>query len=277
MSRRIDQALADAQRDGLDRVDAFALLGHLLQRDRAWLIAHDDTALDDTQDAHYAALCRRRADGEPVAYLVGEREFHGLTLAVSPAVLVPRPDTEVLVDWALALLATDLADRGEPWVADLGTGSGAIALAVKHRHPAARLSAVDRSAAALAQAQANGERLGLPVRWRLGHWWQALAGERFDLVLTNPPYIAESDPHLDALRHEPTSALSAGVDGLDDIRQIVAGAPAHLRPGGWLLIEHGWDQASAVCALLHAAGLQQVQSRPDLAGHLRCSGARAPA
>jgi release factor glutamine methyltransferase len=273
MSLTLAQALLKAQTLGLDRLDAQLLLGHLLGQPRAWLIAHDgDTLPPDTATA-YAALCDRRAAGEPLAYLVGEREFHGLTLRVSPAVLVPRPDTETLVDWALALLAGELANRPSPEVVDLGTGSGAIALAVKHRHPTAQVSAVDLSDAALAVAAANAARLGLAVDFHAGSWWQALPGsQRFDLVLSNPPYIAGEDPHLSALRHEPTLALTPGGDGLDAIRAIVAGAPAHLRPGGWLLLEHGWDQAAAVATLLQTAGFQAVATHQDLADRPRCTG-----
>jgi release factor glutamine methyltransferase len=273
MSLTLAQALLKAQTLGLDRLDAQLLLGHLLGQPRAWLIAHDgDTLPPDTATA-YAALCDRRAAGEPLAYLVGEREFHGLTLRVSPAVLVPRPDTETLVDWALALLAGELANRPSPEVVDLGTGSGAIALAVKHRYPAAQVSAVDLSHAALAVAATNAVRLGLAVDFHAGSWWQALpAGQRFDLVLSNPPYIAGEDPHLPALRHEPTLALTPGGDGLDAIRAIVAGAPVHLQPGAWLLLEHGWDQAEAVAALLQTAGFQAMATHQDLADRPRCTG-----
>ena len=239
--------------------------------------SHDEQVLSADDQARWADWLQRRRDGEPVAYLVGEREFHGLRLAVSPAVLVPRPDTEVLVDWGLALLAGELAGRAQPALVDLGTGSGAIALAMKHRHPAAELTAVDASPVALAQAAANGQALALPVRWLASHWWRALGGQRFDLALSNPPYIADDDPHLAALRHEPRSALAAGPDGLDDIRELVRDAGSHLSPGGWLLIEHGWDQAAAVRGLLAEAGFDAVQSRQDLAGHERCSGGRWPA
>ncbi len=271
------QALVQAQAQGLDRLDAQLLLGHVLRQSRTWLIAHDGDALPPADASAYAALCRRRAAGEPLAYLVGEREFHGLTLQVSPAVLVPRPDTETLVDWALALLADELADRPAPQVVDLGTGSGAIALAVKHRHPVAQVSAVDLSDAALAVARANATRLGLAVDFHAGSWWQALPGDqRFDLVLSNPPYIAGEDPHLPALRHEPTLALTPGGDGLDAIRAIVVGAPAHLQPGAWLLLEHGWDQAGAVAALLQQAGFQAVATHRDLADRPRCTGGRWP-
>jgi release factor glutamine methyltransferase len=274
----VAQALAAAQSAGLERLDAQLLLGHLLGQPRSWLIAHDGDTLPPAQADAYAALCARRAGGEPFAYLVGEREFHGLSLQVSPAVLVPRPDTEVLVDWALELLgeATALGGRPAPEVVDLGTGSGAIALAVKHRHPAARVSAVDLSEAALAVARGNAQRLGLAVEFHAGSWWQPLAGRRFDLVLSNPPYIAGGDPHLAALAHEPALALTPGGDGLDAIRHIVACAPAHLAPGGWLLLEHGYDQAEAVAALLRAAGFDGVATRRDLAGQPRCTGGRWP-
>ena len=266
-------ALAQARAAGLDRVDAMALLAHVTGRPRAWLIAHDDAPLAAAQAQAFAALCQRRAAGEPVAYLVGEREFHGLLLQVTPDVLVPRPDTETLVDWGLAVLAGPLAHLAAPRVLDLGTGSGAIALALRHRHPTAQVTAVDASPAALAVAQANGQRLGLNVAWRQGSWWQPVAGQSFDLVLSNPPYIAEDDPHLAELRHEPLAALTPGGDGLSAFRHIVAGAAAGLAPAGWLLFEHGHDQASAVQGLLQAAGFVAVAQRLDLAGTVRCSGA----
>lgn len=281
----VREALAHAAALGLDRIDAHALLGHALQRPRAWLIAHDADPLPAAAASVFAEACRQRADGVPVAYLLGEREFHGLALQVTPAVLVPRPDTETLVDWALELLPT-LAGAGTsgtsgapgPRVLDLGTGSGAIALAVAHRHPAAQVLATDVSAAALAVAQGNAQRLSLPVAFAAGAWWQAVpAGAQFDLVLSNPPYIAGDDPHLPALRHEPRLALTPGGDGLDAYRTIVAGAAAHLAPGGWLLFEHGFDQAPAVAGLLHAAGFTAPATRPDLAGRPRCTGARRPA
>ena len=267
----IAQALASARALGLDRLDAQWLLGHVLQQGSAWLIAHDDAPLAADTAQAYATLCQRRAAGEPLAYLVGQAGFHGLTLQVTPDVLVPRPDTETLVDWALALLPTLSAPR--PQVLDLGTGSGAIALAVAHRHPAAQVTATDLSPAALAVAQANAGRLGLAVQWAEGAWWQALpADARFHLVLSNPPYIAGADPHLPALRHEPLLALTPGGDGLDALRQIIAGAPDHLHPGGWLLLEHGWDQADAVAALLADAGFGAIGHRRDLASHARCTG-----
>jgi len=235
---------------------------------RAWLLAHDDDALPADAATRLHALATRRLAGEPMAYLTGEKHFHGLRLRVDARVLDPRDDTETLVDWALALLPPDAPRR----VLDLGTGSGAIALAIAHARPRARVTAVDASADALAVARANAGRLGLALELRHGDWLAPVAGERFDLIVGNPPYIAEGDPHLPALAHEPRSALVSGADGLDDLRRIVATAPAHLAPGGWLLLEHGWDQAAAVRALLAGAGFTQVQSRRDLAGIERCSG-----
>ncbi|MBI5259678.1 MAG: peptide chain release factor N(5)-glutamine methyltransferase [Burkholderiales bacterium] len=272
MSPTVAQVLALAQARGLDRLDAQLLLGHHLRQGRAWLLAHDDEALPDTVVQAFEADCRRRADEVPLAYLTGEREFHGLPLRVTPDVLVPRPDTETLVDWALERLAD--SHRGAPTVLDLGTGSGAIALAVAHARPDARVTATDLSPAALAVAQANAQRLGLSLQWAVGSWWQAVPGRRFDLVLCNPPYIAGDDPHLPALRHEPRLALTPGGDGLAAIRAIVAGAPAALEPGAWLLIEHGWDQAEAVQSLLVQAGFAAVQTRHDIEHRPRCTGGR---
>lgn len=265
--------LQSARAAGVDRLDAQLLLAHVLQRPRAWLIAHEDAVLDAQQLAQAQAALGRRATGVPVAYLLGEKEFHGLMLAVNADVLVPRPDTEVLVEWALELLA---AARAGAEVADLGTGSGAIALALKQACPPAKVCAVDTSAAALAVARANAERLALAVEWLRGHWWSALGARRFDLVVSNPPYIAEGDPHLEALRHEPQQALTSGADGLDAIREIVAGAADHLHAGAWLLLEHGHDQAAAVCTLLREAGFEAVATRPDLAGLPRCTGGLWP-
>jgi release factor glutamine methyltransferase len=273
----VQEALAEAAAAGVERLDAQRLLQHLLQQGRAWLLAHDDAQLTSLQAATWQSLLTRRVAGEPLAYLTGEREFHGLPLQVSPAVLVPRPDTETLVDWALELLAGPLTADPQPAVADLGTGSGAIALAVKHRFPRAEVIASDASAAALAVAQGNGQRLGLAVDWRLGNWWQPYTGQTLTLVLSNPPYIEGGDPHLPALRHEPLSALvPPGGDGLASLREIVAGAPLHLAPGGWLLLEHGFDQPDAVAALLREAGFTEVQHRTDLGGHRRCTGGRRP-
>ncbi|ART60019.1 protein-(glutamine-N5) methyltransferase, release factor-specific [Acidovorax carolinensis] len=268
------QALIQARTLGLERIDAQMLLLHALARSdagRAWLLAHDTDALTPAVHEAFMALCRRRAAGEPVAYLTGRKEFYGLQLAIDARVLDPRPDTETLVDWALEVIAPLPA----PSVVDLGTGSGAIALALQHQRPTAQVLAVDASADALAVAQANAQRLALPVRFALGHWLDGVEGQ-FDAIVSNPPYIAAADPHLTALTHEPLQALASGADGLDDIRTIVAQAPAHLQPGGWLLLEHGHDQAEAVSALLRVQGFAQVQSRNDLADIARCTGGQWP-
>ena len=264
------QTLAGAQSQGLARIDAQLLLLHALGRtdaNRAWLLAHDSDVPGAEAQARIAALCQRRLNGEPVAYLTGVKEFYGLALQVDARVLDPRPDTETLVDWALQVLAPLPAPR----VLDLGTGSGAIALALKHERPTAQVSAVDASADALAVATANAARLQLPVQFQQGCWLDNISAS-FDAIVSNPPYIAAADPHLQALLHEPLQALASGADGLDDIRTIVAQAPARLAPGGWLLLEHGWDQASAVRTLLQESGFAAVQNRKDLAGIVRCSG-----
>jgi release factor glutamine methyltransferase len=268
---RLKDALAAAAARGIARLDAQLLLLHALGQPgtaRAWLIAHDDDPLPAALQTQFLALCDRRAAGEPVAYLTGEKEFFGLPLRVDARVLVPRPDTETLVEWSLELLR----DRPAPRIVDLGTGSGAIALALQSARRDARVEAVDASPAALEVAAANALRLGLPVALREARWLEG-AG-RYDLIVSNPPYVAEADAHLPALHHEPRQALVAGADGLDELRRIVASAPAHLEAGGWLLLEHGWDQAAAVRALLAAAGFTAVASRQDLAGMERCSGGR---
>ena len=274
----VDAALRDARSRGVERLDAHLLLAHVLGQSRAWLLAHGDDALPDPQGATFAALVARRAAGEPFAYLVGKREFHGLTLAVNEAVLVPRPDTETLVEWALDLLQGESSGIDDPAVLDLGTGSGAIALVLKNACPRARVWAGERSAGALAVARANAQRLALDVRFAQGDWWDALKTASdvplFDLVVSNPPYIAADDPHLAALTHEPLSALVAEDDGLADIRRIAVGAPGRLRTGGWLLFEHGWQQASAVQAILQRSGFGEVSTRVDIEGRARCTGGR---
>ncbi len=265
--------LAEARAAGVARLDVRLLLAHHLQRPPAWVLAHDDAALPDTLAAAVRADLRRRAEGMPLAYLIGVKAFHDLELHVTPQVLVPRPETETLVDWALELLGTGgpLAAVAAPEVIDLGTGSGAIALAVKHACPRVHMRAVDASAAALAVARANGERLGLDVQWLHGDWWLPVQPPALHLALSNPPYIAAGDPHLPALRFEPTLALTPGGDGLDALRQVVDGASRHLRPGGWLLLEHGHDQGPDVRALLAAAGFDDVGTRRDLSALPRCS------
>ncbi|ULR89531.1 peptide chain release factor N(5)-glutamine methyltransferase [Comamonas sp. B21-038] len=270
----VSQALAQAAALGIARIDAQMLLLHLCGQPthaRAWLITHDSDSLSSAQTAQWQQWLQRRADGEPVAYLTGHKGFYGLDLAVDARVLDPRPDTETLVDWALELLPDAAPGQPALRLADLGTGSGAIALALQHARPAAEVWAVDASSDALAVAQANAERLQLPLRLAHSHWLSALQGP-FDAIITNPPYIRDDDPHMPALRHEPRQALTSGADGLDDIRHIIDAAPRYLRDGGWLLIEHGWDQADGVRALLAQRGFAQVQSRNDLAGIERASG-----
>ncbi|BFI95166.1 MAG: peptide chain release factor N(5)-glutamine methyltransferase [Rhodanobacter sp.] len=255
------------------RVDAEALLLHVLGQSRSWLFAHADDALDLDVQTAFEALVERRAAGEPVAYLTGRRGFWTLELEVTPATLIPRAETELLVELALERLPRDAASR----VADLGTGSGAIALAIACERPQAHVVASDASAEALAVARRNAQRHGIAnVRFALGDWLAPLAGERFALIASNPPYIEASDPHLARgdLRHEPLSALASGLDGLDDIRRIVVDAGACLEPGGWLLFEHGWNQGDAVRALLVAAGYAEVFTARDLESRDRVSGGR---
>lgn len=272
---QVKEALAWAKGLGVDRLDAQLLLAHHLQSDRSWLIAHDDAALQPAVQAAFEDDARRRADQVPLAYLTGWREFHGLRLHVDAAVLVPRPETELLVEWALELMAARV-DTTPPRIVDLGTGSGAIALAIKQAVPLAEVTASDASADAVSLARANGRRLNLDLTWREGSWWAPHAGASFDLALSNPPYVAGDDPHLVALKHEPRAALTPEGDGLAALRQIIDGAPDHLHRGGWLLLEHGFDQGEAVRALLVAQGFERIGTRQDLAGLPRCSGGRLP-
>lgn len=268
------QALLQAQSLGLDRLDAQLLLLHALGQPvtgRAWLLAHDTDALPASAQTCFDALVQRRADGEPLAYITGHKEFFGLDLRVDKRVLVPRPDTETLVEWALEVLAQTTAGSDPVAVLDLGTGSGAIALALKAMRPALAVSATDASADALAVARANAQHLKLEVQFTPGSWLDGVTG-RYHAIVSNPPYVAAQDRHLEALRHEPMQALTSGVDGLDDLRHIINQAPAHLHAAGWLLLEHGHDQAGAVRELLLQAGFVNVQSRRDLSGIERCSG-----
>jgi release factor glutamine methyltransferase len=271
----VAECLRQAHALGLARVDAQILMLHAMSRplhDRAWLLAHDTDLLITAQQHSWDQALQRRLQGEPVAYITRRKDFFGLTLNVDARVLDPRPDTEILVEWALELLPAGQPAR----VLDLGTGSGAVALALQHQRPAAQVTAVDASADALAVASANALRLNLPVQCVLSHWMDAVPGQ-FELIVSNPPYVAEGDPHLADLTHEPLQALTSGADGLDDIRQIIAQAPSRLAPGGWLLLEHGWDQAAPVQALLREAGFVQVQSRRDLGDIERCTGGMLPA
>jgi release factor glutamine methyltransferase len=261
-----------------DAAEAQRLLAAVLGRTRGWLLANDGHALEPDARMQYAGWIARRARGEPFAYITGEKEFWSLPLRVTPDVLVPRPETELLVERALALLPARPADGGPALrVADLGTGSGAIALALAHERPHWQVTATDRSAAALEVARGNARRLGLAnLRFLQGDWLAPLAGERLDLLVSNPPYIAADDPALDdpALRHEPAGALGSGPDGLEDLRAIISAAPAHLLPGGWLLLEHGASQGEAVCALFASQGWTRVRCHADLAGKPRVSEAR---
>ena len=272
----VQQAILFAQEQfGQTRLDAQMLLLHACQlpiHDRAWLLAHGDEVLSFETQARYLDLLQRRARLEPLAYITGVKEFFGLQLHIDQRVLDPRPETETLVEWAL----TCVADTSKPRIADLGTGSGAIALAIKHSRPDALVTAVDASADAIAVATANAQSLGLEIATYVGNWCAPLSYQSFDLIVSNPPYVAEGDAHLAQLTHEPISALVAGKDGLSDLRQIVTQATHHLKPGAWLLLEHGFDQAQAVQDILGNQGFVSVQSRPDLAGILRCTGGQWP-
>ena len=252
---------------GIDLSEARLLLGSASGLSRAAMAAHPDAQLRQSVVETFLAAVARRRSGEPIAYLLGEREFYGLGLSVTPDVLIPRPETELLVDFALECLP-----RGGALL-DLGTGSGAIALAVKRHLPEARVTAVEQSPQALAIASANASRHRLEVEFVHGSWFAPLGERRFDVVVSNPPYVASGDLHLAQgdLRFEPQAALVGGADGLDAIRVIVALAPRHLRAGGWLAIEHGQGQEGEVRNLLEKAGLELVSSRPDLAGIARIS------
>jgi release factor glutamine methyltransferase len=256
------------------RVDADELLRHVLGKDGAWVFAHGDEALAPDAVERLAALVAARAAGRPVAYLTGRRGFWRFDLEVTPDTLIPRADTECLVEQALARLPVDRTLR----LLDLGTGTGAIALAIASERPLADVTATDASAGALAVAAGNARDAGLPVRFLPGDWFAAVPREQFDLVLSNPPYIADDDPHLQQgdLRFEPRTALASGADGLDAIRAICAGTPAHLAPGGWLLVEHGFEQGAAVRDLFRAAGLEQVATERDLEHRDRVTLGRRP-
>lgn len=275
---RIAAALGLARRDA--RLDARVLAAHVLGVDAAWLIAHDTDPLSDTHVAAFDALLAQRLEGMPIAYLVGTREFYGRPFLVSPDVLIPRPDTELLVERALACIPPDQAPDQAVTVLDLGTGSGCIAITLALERPLARVTAVDRSPAALAMAQRNADILNARVEFLTSDWFAAFippkvpAGRRFDLIVSNPPYIAATDPHLARgdVRFEPLPALAAGRDGLDDLRRLTRAACAHLRPGGVLLLEHGYDQSDAVQAMLRESRIRHPQSWADLSGILRVSG-----
>jgi release factor glutamine methyltransferase len=262
---KVAEALACA---GIEPREARLLLAEAAGFSEASVVAHPERALPEEVGERFRAIAARRAAGEPIAYILGRREFCGLSLAVSPAVLIPRAETELLVELAL--------ERHAGSVLELGTGCGAVALAIKRQRPEARVVAVEASAAALAVARRNALKHGLQVEFRHGRWFGPCAGERYALVVSNPPYVAAGDPHLARgdLRFEPRQALVAGADGLEAIRDIASAAPAHLLPGAWLLLEHGAGQEHAVRDLLHDAGLHGVSTWPDLAGIARVSGGK---
>ncbi|MBI1887558.1 MAG: peptide chain release factor N(5)-glutamine methyltransferase [Nitrosomonadales bacterium] len=268
-SKRLEAALGlDA---GSARIEVQCLLQVVLQVNRAHLLTHPEQILNAEQQAHFTALFERRLSGEPIAYILGEREFYGLNFRVTPATLIPRSDTELLVELALQHIPPRSAFR----VLDLGTGSGALALSIAHARPEAEVTAVDASPEALDVARENAQRLNIAnVRLLQSDWFSALGGERYDLIVSNPPYIAEGDAHLAQgdLRFEPRAALASGADGLDDIRRIVAGAKQHLNADGWLLFEHGYDQAERARELLRQNGYSGVFSACDLSGIERVSG-----
>ena len=300
------------QHSQLPRAEARRLLASLTGQPLTWFMAHGDDPADPDLAARFQALAERRRAGEPLAYLLGQQEFYGRPFAVSPAVLIPRADTETLVETALEQLALLRQQRRAVPLSllELGTGSGIIAITLALEAPDTEVHAVERSPEALAVAQQNAKALGADrIHWHAGSWWQALANatgsheatenaataaqttspitarqgrpteppaRRFDLIVSNPPYIAANDHHLQQgdLRFEPPQALAAGPDGLDDLRILIGGAPAHLTPGGWLLLEHGYDQEAPVQALLRDAGFADVFTRRDLAGQPRVSGGR---
>jgi len=266
----VRRALAQS---GLVPIDAQVLLAHAVQRDRAWLVAHDDDALSREQEAMFVALAKRRRDGEPVAYLTGVREFWGLPLVVTPDVLIPRPETETLVELALAWLPSGRPVR----VLDLGTGSGAIALALASERTQARIVATDLSAAALDVARANAQRLVLPnIEFAQADWYGGIRETGWDMIVSNPPYVALADPHLAEgdLRFEPAGALASGLDGLAALRTIIGGALTHLAPGGALVVEHGFNQSDEVQELLSDAGFVDLAVARDLAGYWRVAGGK---
>ncbi len=286
---RLTAALALDSSDARSEVQC--LLQHVLSVPRAWLLAHPGYRLNDTEQTRYDELLFCRLHGEPIAYILGEREFFGLNFKVTPATLIPRPETELLVELALQRIPEKLPSPGltatlppgeRGWgrgcdfrMLDLGTGSGVIALAIAHSRPDIEVLACDNSATALEVARENAQRLGIAnVAFMQSDWYGALDVQRFNLIVSNPPYVAATDPHLAQgdLRFEPSSALASGDDGLRDTRHIVAHAQTHLEPGGWLLLEHGYDQAAQMRQLLHQAGLVEVFSARDLAGIERVSG-----
>lgn len=267
-SQKLQQALGLDPREA--RLEVQILLCHALGVARSWLIGHDRDALPDAAERAYLEILTRRLAGEPIAYITGCREFFGLEFKTTPAVLIPRPETELLVELALARIPEKQSCK----VLDLGTGSGAIAISIARNRPQAAVTAVDQSAEALAVARENAARLEVPnLRLLESNWFGALEGETFDLIVSNPPYVEAADPHLQHgdVRFEPLSALASGADGLDDIRRIAAAAPQHLKPGGWLLFEHGYNQGEGCREILRQQGFSEMETIRDLAGLERVS------
>jgi release factor glutamine methyltransferase len=270
--------LADALNWGpIPRSERRLLLGHVLQKTHAFMAAHPEVELAATQQTHFEALVKRREAGEPIAYLLGEKEFYGRMFSVSPAVLIPRPETEILVDWVREKFSAQSAIG----ILDLGSGSGALAITLAAEYPQAKVAAVDISPEALDVARSNAQRLlnvHDQVKFLQGSWFAPLVPSQFDLIVSNPPYVASHDPHLAQgdVRFEPQGALVGGQDGMQDLIQIIGGASAYLKPGGWLLVEHGYDQQEAVAQLFRGAGFQGVECRFDLAGLPRISGGFSP-
>ncbi len=254
-------------------LEAQLLLQHVLNVNRAWLITHENSVLTTHQQATFDALLQRRLTGEPLAYILGKREFYGLNLTVSPDTLIPRPDTETLVDAALEKIPSNANYN----ILDLGTGTGAIALAIAHNRPQVNVVAVDFSQAALKIAQRNAMNLEMVnISFTYSDWFNALKGQKFDVIMSNPPYIETNDPHLAALRFEPASALTSGNDGLDDIRKIIQNALIYLKPQGWLMLEHGYNQAGKVQDLLAENGLTDITTMQDLGGNDRITIGKNP-
>ena len=273
----IEQSLAWAQESGVTRLEAQLLLLHALKRplhERAWLYVHESDLLEPATHLSFQDFVMRRLGHEPTAYITGQKEFFGLTLSIDTRVLDPRADTETLVEWALEILRSSkdsLSSRASS-VLDLGCGSGAIALSIKVHSKESHVSAIDQSLGALEVAQKNANALGLDVAFKHSSWFERLGGERFDVIVSNPPYIDSNDPHLALLQHEPQGALVSAKAGLADIQKIVESSPKHLSEGGWLLLEHGFEQAQNVSKMLLTAGFEDIQTRFDLAGLPRCTG-----
>ena len=258
-----------------EKLEAQLLLEHVLTVNHAWLITHADDEINSETHQQFEALIQRRISGEPIAHILGEREFYGLAFKVTPGTLIPRPDTETLVEAALAKISPSETTR----ILDLGTGSGAIALAIAKHRPNANVIAVDASQAALSVSQENAKALNIHnVQFLLSDWFSTLTNQHFDVIVSNPPYIEQDDDHLKQgdLRFEPISALASGEDGLDDIRQIILDASAHLKPKGWLMFEHGYNQAKTVSILLVSAHFRSIETLKDLGSNDRVTFGQKP-